>query len=139
MKYSIWNNICNYYLKYLTMLQLINDLPAHVVGVHAIGKVTVEDYETVLIPRLDELAKQQGNINYLLVLETDVSNFTFAAWWRDLKLGLKHYKEWRKIAIVTDQKGVEWFSDIFCFFIPGRAKGFPLTKLDEAVMWVSKV
>ncbi|TSD67099.1 STAS/SEC14 domain-containing protein [Inquilinus sp. KBS0705] len=120
------------------MLQFINNLEPHVVGIHAIGEVTKEDMETVLMPRIDELIKRQGEINYLLVLETDVKNFTVGAWWSDLKVGLKNFTKWNKIAVVTDQKSVEWFSDAFRVFIPGKSKGFTLDKLEEAVKWVTE-
>jgi hypothetical protein len=120
------------------MLQFIRDLEPHVVGIHAVGEVTKEDVETVLIPHIDDLVKRQGEINYLLVLETDVKNFTAGAWWGDLKVGLKNFTKWNKIAIVSNQKGVEWFSDVFRFFIPGKSKGFSLNELDEAVKWISE-
>ncbi|GAB3918880.1 SpoIIAA family protein [Mucilaginibacter boryungensis] len=119
------------------MLQYINDLPPHVVGIRATGEVTKDDMEKVLIPRIDELVARQGEINYLLVPQTDVGNFTLSAWWDDLKLGLKNFTKWNKIAVVTDQKGVEWFSDVFRFFVPGKSKGFALNELDEAVAWIS--
>lgn len=120
------------------MLQFIRDLEPHVVGIHAVGEVTKEDVETVLMPHIDDLVKRQGEINYLLVLETDVKNFTAGAWWGDLKLGLKNFTKWNKIAIVSNQKGVEWFSDVFRFFIPGKSRGFSLDELDAAVKWISK-
>jgi hypothetical protein len=121
------------------MLRFINNLPSHVVGIHAAGEVTKEDLEKALMPRLDELAKKQGEINYLLVLETGVQNFTAGAWLEDIKAGLKHFTQWNKIAIVSDQKGVEWFTDLVSLVIPGKSKGFPLSQLDKAVTWVSKV
>ena len=95
------------------MLQFINDLPDHVVGIRATGEVNKNDYEKVLIPRMEELVRRQGEINYLLVLETEVQNFSASAWWEDFKLGLKNFTKWNKVAIVTNQKGVEWFSDAF--------------------------
>jgi len=119
------------------MLQFIKDLPSHVAGVHATGEVGDEDFEQVLVPLLNELVNSHRKINFLLVLDTNVSNFTWAALWKDLKLGLKHYMQWKRIAIVTDQKGVELISDIFRFIMPGESRGFPLDKLDEAVRWVS--
>ena len=124
--------------KTYNMLQFINDLEPHVVGIHAVGEVTKEDMETVLMPRIDELVKRQGEINYLLVLETDVKNFTLGAWWDDLKLGLKNFTKWNKIAVVSDQKGVEWFTNAFKYFIPGKSKGFSLSELDEATKWITE-
>jgi hypothetical protein len=120
------------------MLQFINDLPDHVVGILATGKVDKDDYERVLIPHMEELVKHQGKINYLLVLETDVQNFSTAAWWEDFKLGLKNFTKWKKIAVVTDQASVEWFSDAFRHFIPGESRGYKLVELPDAIAWVSE-
>ena len=44
------------------MLQFIKDLPDHVVGIRATGEVDKEDYEKVLIPRMEELVRRQGEI-----------------------------------------------------------------------------
>jgi hypothetical protein len=119
------------------MLQFINDLPAHVIGIRATGEVTKDDFDTVLLPRMDELVKRQGEINYILVLQTEVQNFTIGAWWDDLKLGLKHFTKWKKIAIVTDQAIIEKITDVFSFAIPGETRGYKLSQLDDAVAWVS--
>ncbi|OJW18122.1 STAS/SEC14 domain-containing protein [Mucilaginibacter sp. 44-25] len=119
------------------MLQFIKDLPAHVVGIHAIGEVTKEDVDRVLIPKIDELVKRQDEINYLLVLETDVQNWSSGAWLDDIKMGIKNFTKWNKIAVLSDQKGVQWFTDAFHYFVPGKSKGFSLNELDEAVKWVS--
>ncbi|HEK21827.1 STAS/SEC14 domain-containing protein [Mucilaginibacter sp.] len=119
------------------MLQFIKDLPAHVVGIHAIGEVTKEDVDRVLIPKIDELVKRQDEINYLLLLETDVQNWSSGAWLDDIKMGIKNFTKWNKIAVVSDQKGVQWFTDAFHYFVPGKSKGFSLNELDEAVKWVS--
>ncbi|CAM3659312.1 STAS/SEC14 domain-containing protein [Mucilaginibacter galii] len=121
------------------MLQFINDLPDDIVGIHAVGEVTKEDIDTALIPRLDDLVKRQGEINYLLVLETNAQNFTAGAWFEDVKVGLKHFTKWKKVAVVTDQKSVEWFTNnVFKLLIPGKAQGFPLDKLEDAVRWISE-
>jgi hypothetical protein len=118
------------------MLQYITGLPQHVVGIRATGEVTKEDMETVLLPKIEELVNRQGKINYILVLETGIQNFTLAAWWDDLKLGLKNFTNWHRIAVVSDQKGVEWFTDLFSYFVPGKSKGFSLEELAHAVEWI---
>ncbi len=119
------------------MLQRIQDLPAHVVGITASGNVTKEDFEQVLVPALDLLAERKKELNYLLVLETPVKNFTLGAWWEDAKVGLKHFTKWNKVAIVTAEKGVEKFSDIFGLAVPGTFKGFSVDELDAAKQWVA--
>ncbi|HVW95118.1 MAG TPA: STAS/SEC14 domain-containing protein [Mucilaginibacter sp.] len=121
------------------MLSYIENLPENVLGIKATGEVSVEDYKKVLIPHLDMMSKQKTDINYLLVLETDIGNFTAAAWWKDFTLAFEHFTQWKKVAIVTDQKGVEWFADISRFLIPGKVKGFSLDELEKAKQWISSV
>ena len=106
-------------------------------GFTASGKVTKEDYETVVIPEVDKIVKQHGHIHFLLVLNTDVSNFSPGAWMKDPLVGVKHLSKWKKMAIVSDQKGVEKITDIISPVVPGESKGFSLAELDEAKSWVS--
>lgn len=120
------------------MLSIINNLPDHVFGVRATGEVDKEDLKSVLLPGLEQLTAQTGEIYYLLVLDTPVENFTAGAWWQDLVAGLKHFTQWKKMAIVTDQKAVEKFTDLFSYVSPGEAKGFELSELQEAIDWVSR-
>ena len=119
------------------MLTKIDKLPDYVLGVRATGEVDKNDLDNVLLPGLKALADQYGEIYYLLVLETPVENFRAGAWLKDLVAGIKHLTHWKKMAIVTDQKAVEKFTDLFSYVSPGEAKGFELSELDEAISWVS--
>ena len=119
------------------MLEFINDLPDNVVGIYAKGEVTEDEIESKVKVRLSEMKNNQGEINYLLVLETDIQNFTVKAWWEELKTGFKNFSSWNKIAVVTDQKTMEWLADSFKFFIPGKSKGFQMEELEEAKKWIS--
>ncbi len=119
------------------MLTPINDLPSYVFGVKAVGEVTADDLKNVLLPGLESLTNKYDEIYYILVLETKVENFTAGAWFQDMVAGVKHLTKWKKMAIVTDQKAVEKFTDAFSYVTPGEAKGFTLDELDEAITWVS--
>ncbi|MES2630223.1 MAG: STAS/SEC14 domain-containing protein [Bacteroidota bacterium] len=119
------------------MIEEIKDLPANVAGFRAIGEVTKEDFEQNLVPKVEELVKRTGEINYLLVLDTSIKNFTMGAWFQDAMLGLRNLMKWHKAAIITDSKGIQVFTDIFSVVIPGEFKGFSPEEYDEAVSWVS--
>lgn len=119
------------------MLQIIQGLSENVVGVQATGKVTKQEYEQVMIPALDALSKKVEKMSLLLLLETDISHFTPGAWMDDMLMGLKHFTKWNRVAIVTDQKGVQKFTNIFSNFVPGQYKGFPISELEIAKNWVA--
>ena len=119
------------------MLTVIQNLPDHIFGVRASGEVTKDDLKEVLLPGLENLSERYKEIYYLLVLDTDVQNFTAGAWIQDLVAGVKHLTEWKKMAIVSDQKSVEKFTDLFSYVSPGEAKGYEHAELQEAIDWVS--
>lgn len=115
----------------------MNDVPDNVAGFRATDKVTKADYENVVIPKIDEHVKQQGKINFMLVLDTKMSNFSFGAILEDLGVGLKHFSKWHKMAIVSESNAINKFTDIFSYVAPGEAKGFTHAELEEAKTWVS--
>jgi len=118
------------------MLTEITGLPEHIFGVRATGEVDSDDLKNVLLPGLKRTADRFGEIRYLLVLETDVKNFTAGAWVQDAKAGLQNFTKWKKIAVVSHEKGVEWFTDIFTVATPGSSKGFKPEELEEAKAWL---
>ena len=120
------------------MLELISNLPAHVVGVRATGDVHKEDLENVLLPALDQQVEKFDAIYYLLLLETDVKNWDLGAWLSDAKAGIKHLTKWTKIAVVTDQEGVQKFTDLFSKVTPGEARGYSLSELETAQAWLAE-
>lgn len=118
------------------MLTRIENLPAHVFGVRATGEVTETDLKEVLLPGLQAAVDEHGAIYYLLVLDTQIDKFTPGAWIQDMIAGLKHFTKWEKMAIVTDQKAVRTFTDLFSYVSPGAAKGYPIAELDQAIAWL---
>ncbi|HEY2648734.1 MAG TPA: STAS/SEC14 domain-containing protein [Puia sp.] len=120
------------------MITVMKDIPAYVAGFTASGEVTKADYEKVLIPRIEEAYKEHGHIHFLFELKTEVGNFTMAAWWKDLMVGLEHFSKWKKMAIVSDQKAVEKMSTYISPVLPGKTRGFSLQEIDQAKTWVAE-
>ncbi len=119
------------------MIKFIEKLPDHVVGIEVNGEVTKEEYDNLVAPKMKELANNKGEINYLVVLKTDVSAFTAGVWWDDFKMALKYFSKWEKIAIVSDQDWIKTITETFGFAFPGRPKGFKLSEYNVAVAWVA--
>lgn len=120
------------------MIVVMQNVPDHVAGFIARDKVTKEDYDKVLMPAIDASAKQFHRLHFLMVLETDIKNFTPGAWLDDALIGLKHLTKWHRMAFVTNQPGVKKFNDIFSIIVPGESKTFFHDQLEEAIQWVSE-
>ncbi|HEY1194398.1 STAS/SEC14 domain-containing protein, partial [Flavobacterium sp.] len=97
---------------------------------------TKDDFLTAVIPAVEHLVKQTNEINFLLVLDTDIENFTAGAWIQDALLGLKHLGKWNRAAIVTDTDEIISFTNGFSFIVPGEFRGYKKVEFNKALNWV---
>ena len=114
------------------------DTTDNIVAFRALAVVTNEDFLSVVIPAVEHLVKQTNEINFLLVLDTDIKNFTAGAWLQDALLGLKHLGKWNRAAIITDTQGIKIFTELFSKIMIGEFKGFDKKDYDTAVKWTSE-
>jgi hypothetical protein len=120
------------------MIQVIPDTPNNIAAFRATGEVTKENYQNVVLPEIERLLKQINHINFLLVLDTELENFTTGAWVQDALLGLKNLAKWNRAAVVTDSETIISFTNGFSYIVPGEFKGFKKAEYDQAVTWVSE-
>jgi hypothetical protein len=121
------------------MIERIDDVPAGVIGVRASGKLTKDEYETVLEPALNEAA-ESGEARVLFVLP-DFDGLEPEAWLEDMKTGLgvelMNRAAWKKLAVVS---GVDWIAKamrLFAWAVPGELAVFEMDELDKAKEWVT--
>jgi hypothetical protein len=119
------------------MIELLKDFPPHVAAYRAGGSVEKEEYEQIMMKRVNEVADTYGKINFLVLLETDMQNFTLPAFLDYIKISFQHFTRWNRMAIVTDQKLVEKAYDALSYLVPGIINGFELKQYEEAKEWVS--
>lgn len=121
------------------MIQRISSLPENMVGFRAVGEVTKDDFDHIVFPAVNEIVEKTGQLNYLLVIDTSLENFTAGAWIKDAILGIKNLTKWHRAAIVSDSTAIKKFTDFFSVLIPGEFKGFDHENLQEAIDWTSSV
>ena len=115
--------------------------------VKASGKLTHEDYVDHLIPKLEEFIanqnkdknkdKNRDKINALVEIN-ELKGWELQAVWDDFSTGIKHRKEFNKIAIIADQPWIAAMVKFFSIFIPGEVKFFDLKNKDKAQAWIEK-
>ncbi|UOF02552.1 SpoIIAA family protein [Bdellovibrio reynosensis] len=120
------------------MVELLKDFPPYVVAYKATGKVFQDEYERVVMARVDEVAAQYDAINFLVRLETEMENYSVAALIDYLKISFKHIHRWNRMAIVSDEKKVRLFYDALSPLVPGKIIGYELKDYDKAKAWVSE-
>jgi len=118
------------------MIELIPDLPDNVLGFTAVGNVTGEDYETTVVPLVEEHLAREKKLRLLYVCGDQFTGFNAAAMWEDTKVGMRHATSWERIGVVTD---VEWMRNlvkVLGFLMPGHVKAFEVSELEEAKRWI---
>lgn len=116
------------------MIHLI-DTADNIVAFRALAEVTKDDFQEVVVPSIDKLVKRIDEINFLLVLDTDIGNFTSGAWLQDILVGLKHLGKWNRAAIVSDSDEIISFTNGFSYVVPGEFRGFKKLDFNKALNW----
>ncbi len=121
------------------MIERIEDMPAGTIGFRAEGRLSRDDYRTVLEPVLRE-AMDAGEVRMLFELAS-FDGLEAAAWPEDIKtglgLGLGHHPAWKRSAIVTDVDWVARAFQTFAWMAPGEVKVYPLAQRDAAREWIT--
>ncbi|MEO7642402.1 MAG: STAS/SEC14 domain-containing protein [Ramlibacter sp.] len=119
------------------MIELLPDLPGHVVGIAASGQVDASDYETVIVPAIESALKAHGRIRVLYHLGPAFTGFTSEAMWDDVKVGLAHLKAWERIAVVSDTGWITHAVRLFGFAIPCPVRVFSNKEFSKARDWIA--
>jgi len=120
------------------MLKIMNDLPGNVLGVSAEGKITGTDYETVLIPAIEEKLKTNKKIRMLYHLGSNFNGFDLNAMMDDAKIGMKHLSAWDKIALVSDHELINMVAKFFGHLLSCEIRIFKNAELEEAKKWITE-
>ena len=117
------------------MIKELSDLPEGVIGFEAAGVLKAEDYHDVVVPAL-ERAFASGEVRFVIVMP-EFHGMTGGALWEDLRMGVEHFRAWKRIALVTDIDWMRYMTTLFGWMTPGEVKVFPLAQRDEAIAWAA--
>jgi hypothetical protein len=120
------------------VIELIEDMPEGTIGLHGSGKISADDYRSVLEPALKS-SYESGEVRMLYMLDSDF-DMAAAAYLQDTRTGLTayaHHSAWKRTAIVTDLEWLRKSLHAFHWMVPGELEIFPISELDQAKTWVS--
>jgi SpoIIAA-like len=120
------------------MLTFIEGMPQNVIAIEAIGKVTHEDYQNILIPRAEAMMAK-GPIRMLYVIGREFAGFELEALWDDTTFGLRHWHDFSRIAVASDLAWLRAAVAMFRPFFRGELRLFALAETSAAKEWISEV
>ena len=119
------------------MFERIDGLPDGVVGLRAVGRVTGDDYRTVLVPAVDAATAGGHKARLLLELGEAFEGYDPSAMAADAGIGLEHFRSFERLAVVTGADWVRRAIHLFGSLIPGEVRVFPVTEASAARDWIS--
>jgi len=120
------------------MIRRIEGLPEGVLGFQAQGRVSASDYATVLTPAVEVAFKQRDKLRLLYQIGPEFTGFDAGAAWDDMRVGLKHYLSWEKLALVSDVEWIRSSAALFGALMPAQVRIFANGELEAAKRWVSE-
>jgi len=118
------------------MFKSIAGLPADVLAIEASHQVTHQDYRETLIPMAEGLMAK-GPIKMLYVIGPDFTGFDLEALWDDSAFGISHWRDFSRIALVTDHAWMGGVVTMFTPFFHGEVRLFRFAQLSEAKVWIA--
>jgi len=118
------------------MITILEGFPDSVVAAVATGHITRADYDTVLIPRVEAVARTHPKIRCYYEIDPGFSGMEPGAIWEDLKVGVEYWMRWERVAVITDVAWIAQAVNAFRFLMPGRIRLFPNSEKLAARAWM---
>lgn len=119
------------------MIKQIEGLSENILGFEFSGEVTANDYEKVAFPAIEKRLKLKSKIRIICHF-TDKTKISLGAMWDDTLVGIKHYFNWEKIALVSD---IDWLNHTFKamgFLMPGHLRIYSNSEIEKAIEWLKE-
>ncbi len=116
--------------------EIIPDLPEDVIGISAGGEITARDYHDTLRPLIDARTKAGRKLKLLYRLGPAYEFYNAGAMFADARLGLTHWNDFERVAVVTDADWIARAIQLFAPLIPGEVRVFPNADYDAGRDWI---
>lgn len=120
------------------MIEVLEGFSDNIGAFVAHGHVTKDDYETVLIPKIEEKLGQHAKIRVYYEIATDFTGIDPGAAWEDTKVGFRHLLQWERFVVVTDVEWIKHTVKLFGFLMPGEFRVFSTAEAGQAREWISQ-
>lgn len=107
-----------------------------IVAIQVIGTLDKTDYE-VFGTQLDEMIRQHGRIRLFIEL-VDFRGWTAGAAWEDVKLGVRHFSDIERIAVVGETRFQKGMTALAKPFTAAKLRYFDVENRADADAWIKQ-
>lgn len=116
----------------------VSGLPASVIAVSGVGRITSEDYHSVLDPLVARATADGHKARLYLELGPAFEGYDATALVADAQLGMGHLTAFERMAVVTDSDWLRMAVHVFGPLMPGQIRVFPVAEVAAARAWISE-
>ena len=106
-----------------------------VLGLECDGKLSKQDFETMHAWLDRELEAAKGKPALVIFMGEFEGYESAAAIWADMKVDTRHANDFSRVAMVADQKWIEWGAKAADFVLPPELKWFENAAGRAAIAW----
>ena len=119
------------------MIEALRDFPSNVLAFECSGHVSRQDYDTVLVPKVEAALKRHDRVRLFYKVAPGFNGIDPGAVWEDFSVGMAHLMRWERIAVLTDVAWIGHTIKAFGFLMPGIVRIFPLAEETQARAWIA--
>ena len=119
------------------MIEALEGFPGNVAAFACHGHVTRKDYDTVLVPVVEQALEEHEKVRIYYETAADFDGIDPGAVLEDTMIGLSHALRWEKLAVVTDIGWIRHSISLFRFLMPGELRIFPAAEAAAAREWIA--
>jgi hypothetical protein len=119
------------------VFEVIDGFADGVVAVRGTGRITADDYRSVLGPEIRRAATGGRKVRLYLEFGDGFEGYEGSAILADAGLGLDEFGTFARIAVVTDTDWLRHAMHLFGPLIPGDVREFPVADMQGARAWIN--
>jgi len=119
------------------MIEQLQTGSSNILGFKLSGKLHDEDYKT-FVPAVETGLASGGEVSLYVQFE-NFHGWDLHAAWDDMQFGVKHYSDFKRIAMVGDRKWEEWMAKLCKPFTRATVRYFDAPEADAAWAWLREI
>lgn len=120
------------------MLRPIFNLQNGVIGYSAVGQVTGDDVNKVLMPEIEAQIADGGKLRFLFFAGPQFEGYAPDALAGEGALAFRHFFSFERIAFVSDNAAFRSMVAGFSMMMPAKVRTFAVADLAAAKTWLSE-
>ena len=117
------------------MIEILTTEYPDTMGIRLSGELKASDYDKI-IPVIEYKIDIHGKINLYCELG-ELKSIEVAAIWKDLKFDVRHFSDFRRVAIVGHKSWMDWATQFTKPFTSAKVRYFDTYDKHEAMAWAA--